>query len=419
MTETQQPIVSPTNAALSQTSKILNATVIVTALGYLVDVYDALIFNVTRVASLTDLGLSGDALTDAGIFILNMQLLGFLLGGLFFGIIGDKLGRKQSLLGSILLYSTATLACAFVQNVDVYATLRFIAGFGLAGEIGVGVALITEVMTKEKRTLGVTFFAFVGISGAVLAAIAAELLDWRTCYIIGGIAGLLLLITRSMILESGMFETIKNKNVRKGNILDILLKPALLKKYIASILLGAPIFFVIGMIWTLSPEISAALNVTGKVSAPITIGVGYACMMFGDVAAGLLSHYFKTRKKTILYFLISTTILTTLLLTQSSPSPFDYYMLSGLIGLSIGYWVNLISLGAEQFGTNLRATASTSIPNFARATLLPLNLILAAIKPDIGILYGVALMGCLAMICALISLYFLEETHGKDLNYTD
>lgn len=404
---------------MTQTDKIFNATVIVTALGYLVDVYDVLIFNVTRVASLTDLGLSTDQIANTGLFILNMQLLGLLLGGLFFGVIGDRMGRKQSLLGSILLYSTATLGCAFVQDANTYAALRFLAGFGLAGEVGVGVALITEVMTKEKRTLGLTFFAFIGISGAVLAAIAAEFLHWRTCYIIGGVAGLLLLVTRSLILESGMYETIKDKNIRKGSISLLLKTPSLLKKYIASVLLGAPIFFAIGMVWTFAPELGAGLNISEKVSAPIAIGVGYSLMMLGDLLAGLLSHKLKTRKKTITLFLITGFILLMYLITRDGITATHYYVISGLFGIAVGYWVNLISLAAEQFGTNMRATASTSIPNFARATLLPMNLLLTTIKPTMGIVMSVGLIGTLALLVAFASLFVLEETHGKDLNYTN
>ncbi len=401
------------------TEKILTATVVVTALGYLVDVYDMLIFNVTRVASLTDLGLSGEALTDAGLFILNMQLLGFLLGGLFFGVLGDKMGRKTSLMGSILLYSFATLACAFVQNTDQYALLRFIAGFGLAGEIGVGVALITETLSKEKRGLGVTFFGFIGISGAVIAAVMAEMLSWRTCYIIGGVAGLLLLLTRSMVLESGMFEETKKESIKRGSLRLLFLRRDLLAKYIRSVLLGAPIFFVIGIVWTLAPEIGKALGTTSPISAPITIGIGYAALMLGDVLAGLLSHHFQSRRSIIGWFLLITAVALYILLHQTHMTPAIYYSFAALMGIGIGYWVNLITLSAEQFGTNLRATASTSIPNFARATLLPLNLFLAYVKEDFGIIAAVAFCGAIAFGVALYALAYIEETFHKDLNYND
>jgi MFS family permease len=404
---------------MKQTDKILNATVIVTALGYLVDIYDMLIFNVTRVISLTDLGLSGKALTEAGLYILNMQLLGFLLGGLFFGILGDKMGRKVSLLGSILLYSFATLACAFITNVDQYAWLRLIAGFGLAGEIGVGVTLITEVMSKEKRGLGVAFFGFVGISGAVIAAVMAEFVPWRTCYIIGGVAGLLLLLTRTFVLDSHMFEQTKSSEAKRGSFLLILKRKDLREKYINSILLGTPIFFAIGMVWTLAPEIGKALGAVEPVKATITIGVGYAALMCGDVIAGLVSQKLQSRKNVIGWFLIALFVILLGLLTQKNITPETFYIFAGLMGLAIGYWVNLITLAAEQFGTNLRATAATSIPNFARATLLPLNLMLGTIKDDVGIVAGVAFMGAVALGLALWALARIEETFHKDLNYID
>jgi MFS transporter, putative metabolite:H+ symporter len=404
--------------SIQQTSKVFNATVIVTALGYLVDVYDILIFNTTRVATLTDLGLSGDLLTNMGIYILNMQLVGLILGGLFFGVMGDKIGRKACLLGSILTYSIATLACAFVTTPEQLAWARFIAGFGLAGEIGIGVALITETMTKEKRTLGVTLFAFIGIAGAVLAALAAEFLPWRICYIIGGVAGLLLLITRTMVLESGLYEKSKeHTHIQKGSLAMILTRPALLKKYIYCIFLGAPIFYSIGMIWTLSPEIGKNLGASEPIKATMAIGLGYLGMMFGDLLAGLLSHRFQNRKTIILYFMIVTCVVIVGLFLQKNITPTTYYIFAALNGLFIGYWVNLITMSAEQFGTNIRATVSTSVPNFARATLLPLNLILSAIKPSIGIIWGVGFMGVLAMVLAFYALYKLEDTYHKDLNY--
>lgn len=402
-----------------QKSHILNATVIVAALGYLVDIYDMLIFNITRVASLTELGLSGQALTDTGLFILNMQLAGFLIGGIFFGILGDRLGRKQSLIGSILLYSSATLACAFVQDTDTYALLRFIAGFGLSGEIGIGVTLIAETMSKEKRGLGVTFFGFVGISGAIIAAVLSEFLGWRACYAIGGIAGFALLITRGFVLESGMFEKTKETGAKRGSFFMLLRRPDLRWKYLAAVMLGAPIFFTIGMIWTLAPEIGKALGSVDPISAPVCIGIGYAALMIGDALAGLMSHFVKNRKSIIRGFLCAQVIFCGFLFLPDAMTPNYYYVFTAFLGISIGYWVNLITLAAEQFGTNLRATAATSIPNFARATLLPLNLMLAAVKDDIGILAGVTLMGIIALSVAFLSLYRLEETFGKDLDYVD
>lgn len=405
------------SGGLSQ--KIVTPIVLVTALGYLVDVYDLVLFNVVRIQSLTDLGLSGAALTDVGLFIINMQLAGLLIGGLVFGVMGDKIGRKSCLLFSILTYSLATLLCAFVQNEHQYAILRFIAGIGLAGEVGVGVSMITESTVREKRGMATTLFCFIGIAGAVLAAIAANTIDWRTCYLIGGLAGLALLATRAVVTESTLFAETKKSSVERGNILTILKNFALFRRYLACVFMGAPILFAIGILWTLAPELSKALGVVGAVSAATSVGIGYAAMVFGDLFAGLLSQWMKSRLKPVLLFLAAMgTILVVFFFSQGFSATY-YYAFCALSGLAIGYWVNLITIAAEQFGTNIRATAATSIPNFARATLLPMNLALAALKPELGIAMAALIVGGAALVIALLSLTQLEETFTKDLDYHD
>ncbi len=405
------------DVAVTKSEKILNITVLITALGYLVDVYDMIIFYVLRRTSLEDLGLSGEALTDIGISIVNMQLIGLILGGIFFGILGDKIGRKKCLLGSILVYSIATLVCAFVQEVQHYAWLRFIAGFGLAGEVGIGVALITEAMKKEKRGLGVTLFGFIGIGGAVLAGAAAEFFDWRTCYMIGGAAGLILLFTRALLMESGLFEVCKASGVARGNFLRLFTEPKLGLRYLCCILIGAPIMFVIGVPWTLGPEIGAAMGTAFPVKASMTLGIGYAGMMCGDVLAGLLSQKLKSRRKAVATFIVIAAISIATFLTQREFSLFGYYAFCGWLGLTIGYWVNLITIAAEQFGTNLRATVSTSVPNFARATLVPMNLLLANLKATYGIMTAASIVGAIAVVVALLALTQIRETFNEDMNY--
>ncbi len=401
-----------------QTSKVLNATVIVTALGYLVDLYDILIFNVTRVASLTELGLSGMALTDMGLFILNMQLAGMLLGGLFFGIMGDRIGRKQCLLFSILIYSSATLLCSFIQTGEQYAAMRFLAGFGLAGEVGIGIALITESMTKETRTLGVTFFTALGISGAVIAAVAAEMFHWRTCYVIGGMMGFALLATRTLVMESGLFEKVRTETaVARGDFMLLLKRKDLFLKYIRCILVATPIWFIIGMIWTLGPEVSTALGAETPAKGPLSVGLGYAGLMAGDGACGLLSYYFKNRRKVIFGFLSAGAALLIVLLTRDGVSTMEYYGFAFATGLAMGYWINFVAISAEQFGTNIRATVSTSIPNFARASLLPMNIAFSALKGSLGVVPSIGLLAGIAFILAYISLWKLEETFHKDLDY--
>lgn len=399
------------------TDKIMNATVLVTALGYLVDVYDMIIFYVLRRTSLMDLGIEGEALTDIGMTMINMQMIGLILGGIFFGILGDKIGRKKCLLGSILVYSLATLACAFVQNVDHYTWLRFIAGFGLAGEVGIGVALITEAMGQKKRGMGVTLFAFIGIGGAVIAGIAAELMDWRTCYIVGGVAGLLLLLTRVLLMESGLFETTKASGIERGNFLRLIKEPKLGLRYLCCILIGMPIMFVIGVPWALGPEIGEAMGMLFAVKASLTMGIGYAGMMVGDVVAGLISQKLGSRRKTVFIFIIIASISIGAFLMQRELSLFDYYVFCAWLGFTIGYWVNLITIAAEQFGTNLRATVAASVPNLARATLVPMNLLLGWLKPEHGILTSAGIVAVLAVVIALLALTQIRETFHEDMNY--
>lgn len=402
---------------ISPSSKLFNATVIITALGYMVDVYDILIFNVLRNPSLMDLGLTGDELTQKGMFIINLQMTGLIIGGILFGVLGDKIGRKQCLLASILLYSFATLGCAIVQTVEQYALLRFIAGLGLAGEVGIGVALITENMKKENRGLGVAIFTFVGIGGAVLAGVAAELMPWRMCYLAGGIAGLLLLATRAMLSESGLFSKAHEDNVKRGDFLQFIKQPKLGLRYLYCIMIGIPIYFVIAIPWTLSPEIAKAMGVPFPVKASIALAVGYSCTMIGDLLAGILSHLFKSRRLIMLGFILFGSLVIGIFMQMRELSVSEYYIFCGLLGVSIGYWVNMITVAAEQFGTNLRATAATSIPNFVRATTIPMYMTLSWLKPSMGILSAASVIATVAIILSLWAVSQLRETFHEDLDY--
>lgn len=408
-----------TSQAQSYSLNIFSPLVIITALGYMVDVYDLLLFNVVRVPSLTDLGLSGEALTDAGLYILNMQMTGLLIGGLAFGIAGDKIGRKSCLLVSILIYSLATLLCAFVQNADQYALLRFIAGLGLSGEVGIGISLITESLARERRGLATTLFCFIGIMGAVLAAVAASFLEWRTCYLIGGLAGLALLATRALICESELFSKLKACEVSRGNLMIIFKKPILLRRYIACILVGVPIYYAIGVLWTLAPELGKAMGMVDAIKPAMAVGIGYTGLVIGDAIAGTLSQVFKSRIKPLLLFLTATGVVLVTFFFSRDLHVTEYYAFCLISGLTTGYWVNMATLAAEQFGTNIRATAATSIPNFVRATLLPMNLVIAALKPELGIAMAALIVGGVALVIALLSMTQLEETFAKDLDYHD
>lgn len=403
------------------TDKLFNAVVIITGLGFMVDLYDLFIFNITRVAILTEMGVTGSGLAAVGLTIVNYQMLGLLLGGIFFGVLGDRLGRKQSLLGSILLYSAATLACGFAEMPEQMMALRFLAGFGLAGEVGVGVALITESMSKEKRGLGVTVFTLFGLLGIILAAWAAEHMYWRNAYIVGGIAGLALLITRSLVFESGLYAKSKNAgpHVERGKFLDIVRTPALRANYLRCIFMGTPIYFVL-VFFTLSPEIAKATNVVGAeaVRAALAFAVGYGAASLVDVLVGFGSQLLKSRRKMVLVNLsVTALVLASFMMYGEGITAQTFYLYCALFGISVGYFVNMITTAAELFGTNLRATAATTVPNFSRATMIPLNLAIMALKPEWGVLWALGIVGAASIVIAVYCVWTLPETFGKDLDY--
>jgi putative MFS transporter len=408
-----------TSSSPALTDKLLNATVIVTGLGFMVDLFDLWIFNVNRTNILTDLGVTSTDLTTTGLAIINYQMAGLLLGSIFFGVLGDRMGRKISLVGSILLYSLATLACGFVTHYEQLEWLRFIAGFGLAGEVGVGVALITETMSKEKRGMGVAIFTFLGLLGVILAALAAEFLPWRTAFIIGGVAGLLLLITRSVVMESGLFQqsATTHHGVGRGNFVALITQPHLRGKFFCCIFMGLPIYFVLAIPFTLAPEISAALGIDG-VRAAVAFATGYAFAAAGDLLIGLISQKAESRKRVVSWCMLFTFIvLVAFMVLAPGTSPSTYYLFTGLFGVTVGYFVNMVTIGAEQFGTNLRATTATTVPGLSRATIIPINLVFAQLKPIIGVLPAMTLVGCACLLIGYICLRQLDETYGKDLDY--
>lgn len=399
------------------TTRVLNATVIVTALGYFIDLFDYYVFLVTRQKVLTDFGFSGSQLMETGLYMVNLQFAGLLVGGVIFGVLGDKIGRKQSLLGSILLYSIATLASGMTHNIDVFAALRFIAGIGIAGEVGVGVTMVSETMDKNRRGLGVTAFIGVGLLGVVAAALMSELLHWRTCYIIGGLAGLLLLVTRIWVMEPQMFTDL-NKSVKRGSFRVLFASPDGVRRYVLCILLAVPVFFGVSIIATLSPELSIALGASPPASVSTTMIIAYTMMVIGEIVIGLLSQRLKSRKKVIALFLVLMAITLGVGFHNGALDATGYYILAGVVGFFMGYWVNFIALSAEQFGTNVRSLAANTIPNFTRGTTIAINMAFLALKDD-GVVYAASIVGFTVIVIALLALWKLPETFGKDLDYTE
>lgn len=401
----------------TQISKVINVAVIVAALGYFVDIYDLLLFSIVRVRSLTDLGLHGSDITDKGLLLLNVQMTGLLIGGILFGILGDKKGRLAILFGSILLYSIANFLNAFVQNIEQYAILRFIAGIGLAGELGAGVALVTESMTKETRGIGTMIIASVGLSGAVLAWAVAELFDWRTAFMIGGVMGLALLFLRVRVLESGMFARMKQENVRRGDFLSLFTQWKLFKKYIAVILTAIQTWFIVGILISLSPEFAKELKIIGSIDAAKAVLFSYIGISIGDLLSGALSQIFKNRKKVFSSFLIFSSIMIFIYFSTREIASETFYVICFLLGASTGYWALFVTMAAEKFGTNIRATVATTAPNFVRGSLVPISWLFAQLKPAVGLLYAGGIVGLICIVLSFIGLWMSEETFGKDLDF--
>lgn len=402
---------------------ILNATVIVAALGYFVDIYDLLLFGIIRIPSLKDLGLSAAEITTKGEGILWWQMIGLMIGGILWGVWGDKKGRSSVLFGSILLYSLANIANGFVQTVEQYKIIRFIAGIGLAGELGAGVTLVAESLPKEKRGIGTSLVAGFGLTGAIFAFIMKQNFDWRTCYFIGGGLGLILLFLRVSVLESGMFHEMKEKQVQKGNLLMFVNDRGRFKKYMQSILIGLPTWYVIGILVTFSKEFGQAFGIPEEIDPGKAIMFGYAGLATGDITIGFVSHWLKSRKKALYIFYGLTALFITLFFTiQWNGSPTVMYLLCTALGFSIGFWAIFVTIGAEQFGTNLRATAATTIPNMVRGMLsliiIPLFTVLREIK-GVGYVDGAIYTGIIIFGISLLAVIYSKETYHKDLNYEE
>lgn len=396
---------------------VISLPVIIAALGYFVDIYDLVLFSIVRVPSLKSMGLAGQELIDKGVFLLNMQMAGMLIGGIIWGVLGDKKGRLTIMFGSIFIYSVANLANGLATSLPVYAVLRFIAGIGLAGELGAGITLVSEVLHKSVRGYGTMIVASVGVSGAILANFVAKAFEWRNAFFIGGGLGLLLLVMRVSVAESGMFSEMKNQQVRSGNFLALFTDSGRFFRFANSILIGVPTWFVVGILITFSPEFAKALGTTGPVSAGNAVMFCYLGLVFGDFASGMLSQLLRSRKKVVFVFLALTVLGVAVYFLQGSVSPAGFYGVCAFLGFASGYWAIFVTIAAEQFGTNLRATVATTVPNFVRGMVVPITLLFQWARQQFGLEEGAVAVGILCLAVALCSLYRLEETFHKDLDY--
>ncbi len=394
--------------------------VIVAALGYFVDIYDLILFSVVRVKSLQDLGVPEEDLLSVGTMLINSQMLGMLVGGILWGILGDKKGRLSVLFGSIILYSLGNIANGFVTTVELYAIIRFIAGIGLAGELGAGITLVTETMSKENRGYGTMIVAGIGLFGAVAAALVGDAFPWQTSYIIGGVMGLILLFLRVGLAESGMFKNVKHdENVNRGNILMLVNNGKRFKKYLSCILIGIPLWFVVGILITFSPEFGKAFNATEPLKAGMGIMYCYIGIAVGDVVAGFLSQIWRSRKKVMFVFLMLTALSVVVYLQSDGIDTQQFIWLSLFLGFASGYWATFVTIASEQFGTNLRATVTTTVPNFVRGSVVAVTLSFQALQNGFGIIGSAYIVGSVSLLIALIALSQLTETFAKDLDYVE
>lgn len=396
---------------------VLSIPVIVAALGYFVDIYDLILFSIVRVPSLKDMGLEGTALVDKGVFLLNMQMAGMLLGGILWGILGDRKGRMKIMFGSIFLYSAANIANGMVHSVEAYAVTRFLAGVGLAGELGAGITLVSEILHREVRGYGTMVVASVGVSGAVAANFVAGMFSWQHAFYIGGILGFLLLILRICVHESGMFREMETSSVSRGNFLALFTDRGRFLKYLNSILIGVPTWFVVGILITFSPEFGKVLRVPGTVNAGNAVMFCYLGLIFGDLASGLLSQLLRSRRKAVFVFISLTVAGIAAYFLLAGTSLTAFYAVCALLGFASGYWAVFITIAAEQFGTNLRATVATTVPNFVRGMVVPITLLFQLSRNYFTIGTSALLVGSVCVLVSLLALWHLEETFHKELDY--
>lgn len=406
-------------SAAKTATRSVYLTIIVAALGYFVDIYDLVLFLIVRKPSLKGVGVPPEQLLDTGVFLFNTQMIGMLVGGILWGVLGDKRGRLSVLFGSIFLYSAANIANGFVDTIGQYAVMRFLAGVGLAGELGAGITLVSEIMSKEARGYGTTVVASVGVLGAVVAALVGDTFTWRIAYFVGGGLGFLLLLLRVGLFESGMFQQAKRQDVVRGNFFSLFTNADRLRRYLAVIFIGVPIWFVIGILIGLSPEIAADMGMKPGPQAGQAVMLAYIGLSIGDLASGSLSQFLRSRKKVVAIFMALSILGMVLYFTVASASLVAFYVCCLGLGVAVGYWAVFVTVASEQFGTNIRATATTTVPNFVRGAVALITTSFTALKGPLGVTQAAVVVGATCFAVGAVSLWSLDETYGKDLDFVE
>lgn len=400
-------------------NKVVTAAVIVAALGYFVDIFDLLLFAVVRVPSLADLGYSKQQQTDLGVALLNFQMGGMLIGGLLWGIWGDKKGRIAVLFGSIITYSLANIANGFVANYEQYAALRFIAGIGLAGELGAGITLVAETISQEKRGYSTTLVASIGVLGAVAAALIAQHVPWRTAYFIGGGMGLALLLLRIGVFESGMFQRALEAPADRGSVKMLFNNAERLRRFLCCIACGVPIWFIVGIFITLAKEFGETMHISPIPSNGTAVLYCYVGLSIGDLSSGLMSQLAKSRRRAIGLYIIACFVMSAVYLSLNGASVGTFYAVCLGLGVSAGYWAVFVTTAAEQFGTNLRATVATSVPNFVRGSVVPTTMAFTALKGPLGMVNAAWVLAIGATLLGVGATFLLEESFHADLDFLE
>ncbi len=407
----------------NKNGSIFSVALIVAALGYFVDIYDLLLFTIVKKPSLEGVGATAATMMMDSTKVINWQMTGLLIGGIIWGVLGDKRGRLSVLFGSILLYSVANFVTGYIETVQQYAICRFVAGLGLAGELGAGITLVSELMPKNKRGVGTSLVAGIGLSGAVAAYFTYQFTeDWRLCYKIGGVLGIVLLFLRIKVAESGMFHMARGTKVAMGDFTMFFTNARRFKKYVLAILIGLPTWYVIGILVNQSDKFGEKMFGSTSINSGRSIMFAYAGIAVGDIAVGLISQWFKSRKKALLLFYIFTIISLLLFFSPFNNSDTSMYIICGALGFSTGFWAIFVTMGAEQFGTNLRATAATTIPNMVRGALPLINMMFLDLFQkswNWPLIQSGIVTGVIALVITLIAFYFTEETFHKDLNYLE
>jgi MFS transporter, putative metabolite:H+ symporter len=381
--------------------------------GYFIDIFDLVLFSTLRISSFEELKITDPTYWTVVFF--NLQMTGILVGGIFWGKMADIKGRSWSFMGTILVFSIANIINGLTSSLTVYGICRFIAGFGLAGEMGSGIALICEKVPDEKRSLYLGFVSSLGCIGAVLSGWLGDIVYWRYLFIGSGFAGILLTLLRKNLLEPDLFRKTATLNIPRGQWKTLFQSPPDLIRFILLIFLGIPMWYIIGILWSFSTEMTSTIGLNIFTSGQAILW-GYVGVWMGDMLMPFVSQFLKSRIFTIQICLIMM-LLGVIYLFQFQPHSLLSFQLTHIfLGFTIGYWAVYATLCGESFGTNIRALTSTSLPSLIRFSSIPMMIIYqyGRDENELNIALG---MGLTVLCISMITTYFIKDTFQKDIDF--